>query len=418
MVKETEFYDRLGVTPETNKEDIKKAYRKLAVKFHPDKNPNNPEAVEKFKEISEAYEVLSDDNKRQMYDKYGKDGLREGGFAAHSAQDIFEQFFGGGFGSFFGGGGARGPRRTEDIVHELQVTLEDLYRGKTTKLSVTRNVICQTCTGNGTKSGVTGGKCKTCDGRGVRVIIKQIGPGMIQQMQTVCNECGGKGETIKEEDKCKDCKGKKVTKEKKILNVYVDKGMKHGQKIVFSGESDEAPGQEPGDIIFVLIEKKHEVFKRNGNDLYIEATIPLIEALGGFAFSIKHLDDRNLLIKSDKGDVITPGEVRMLANEGMPIHKRPMENGNLYIQFTIEFPKPGTLNPTQIQQLEKVLPPRRAVPKGEFEEVHLTKVNANERGAGQRANGAGGGMYGRRGDEDSDDEEHSGGGQRVQCAQQ
>jgi DnaJ family protein A protein 2 len=283
--------------------------------------------------------------------------LKEGGFGAHSAADIFEQFFGGGgFSSFFGGGGGRGPRRTEDIHHELGVTLEDLYKGKTTKLSVTRNVLCSTCTGTGTKSGASTGKCKTCEGRGIRLIIKQLGPGMIQQMQTVCNDCGGKGEVIKEEDKCKDCKGKKVNKEKKILQVYVDKGMRHGQKIVFSGESDEAPGQEPGDIIFVLIEKKHEVFKRNGNDLYMETTIPLIEALAGFSFTIKHLDDRVLLVKSDKGEIINPGDIKMIANEGMPIHKRPFEKGNLYIHFNIEFPKPGSFQPKALQDLEKSYP--------------------------------------------------------------
>jgi DnaJ family protein A protein 2 len=412
MVKETEFYERLGVTPDAKLDDIKKAYKKMAIKYHPDKNPNNPEAEHKFKEVSEAYEVLSDENKRQMYDKYGKEGLKEGGFGAHSASDIFEQFFGGGgFHSFFGGGGGRGPRRTEDIHHELGVTLEDLYKGKTTKLSVTRNVLCSTCTGSGTKSGANTGKCKTCEGRGIRLIIKQLGPGMIQQMQTVCNDCGGKGEVIKEEDKCKDCKGKKVSKEKKILQVYVDKGMRHGQKIVFSGESDEAPGQEPGDIIFVLIEKKHEVFKRNGNDLYMEATIPLVEALAGFAFTVKHLDDRTLLVKSEKGEIINPGDIKMIGNEGMPIHKRPFDKGNLYIHFNIEFPKPGFFQPKALQDLEKILPPRRPAPKvtEDMEEVSLVKVNPNEqRGSGRSR---------RTADEDEDDDE---GQQRggVQCAQQ
>jgi len=413
MVKETEYYERLGVTPETGVDDIKRAYKKMAMKFHPDKNPNNPEAAEKFKEISEAYEVLADENKRQMYDKYGKEGLREGGFSAHSAHDIFEQFFGGGFSSFFGGG-PRGPKRTEDIMHELQVTLDDLYKGKTTKLSVTRNIICQACTGAGTKSGSSAGKCKTCDGRGIRLVIKQLGPSMIQQMQTVCSDCGGKGEQIKEEDKCKECKGKKVIKEKKVLTVYVDKGMRHGQKIVFSGESDEAPGQEPGDIIFVLVEKKHEIFKRNGNDLYMDVTIPLVEALTGFTYTFKHLDDRNVVFKSEKGDVITHGEVRVIAGEGMPIHKRPYEKGNLYIQFTVEFPKPGFIKDAQAKELEKLLPPRRAVPQitKEFEEVKLEKVAEQK-----RSSNAGGG--GRRMAPSSDEEdEEEPGGQRVQCAQQ
>jgi len=413
MVKETEFYDRLGVTPDAKVDDVKKAYKKMAIKYHPDKNPNNPEAVEKFKEVSEAYEVLADENKRQMYDKYGKEGLREGGFGAHSAHDIFEQFFGGGgggFSSFFGGGGRGGPRRTEDIAHELQVSLEDLYKGKTSKLSVTRNVICSTCTGNGTKSGGSSAKCKTCDGRGIRLIIKQLGPGMIQQMQTVCGDCGGKGEVIKEEDKCKECKGKKVIKEKKVLNVYVEKGMRHGQKVVFSGESDEAPGMEPGDVIFVLVEKKHDLFKRQGNDLFMEVSIPLIEALGGFQLHIKHLDDRVLLVKSEKGEVINPGDVRMIGGEGMPIHKKPYEKGNLYITFTVEFPKHGSLQPNQLQQLEKLLPPRRQLPKVEVtEEAELTKVNLNE----QRSRGA------RRPSSDDEDDEEGGQGRGgVQCAQQ
>jgi len=408
MVKETELYERLGVAPEANGEDIKRAYKKMAIKYHPDKNPNNPEAEAKFKEISEAYEVLSNEEKRQMYDKYGKDALKEGGL--HSAHDIFEQFFGGGFSSFFGGAN-RGPRRTEDIVHELQVTLDDLYKGKQTKLSVTRNIICTTCTGTGTKSGAAVGKCKGCEGRGVRLIIKQLGPGMIQQMQTVCPECGGKGEQIKEEDKCGNCKGKKVVKDKKVLTVYVDKGMKHGQKIVFSGESDEAPGMEPGDIIFVLVEKKHDVFKRNGNDLYMETSIPLIEALAGFSFVVKHLDDRQLLVKSEKGEVITPDEVKMIPNEGMPKHKAPFEKGNLFIQFKVEFPKPGVLKEPQLQQLEKLLPARRPAPKAssEYEEVTLSKVAAQSNG-GQRRRG-------QPGSEEEEDEEGQG-GQRVQCAQQ
>jgi len=410
MVKETELYERLGVAPDANTDDIKKAYRKGAMKFHPDKNPNNPEAAEKFKEISEAYEILSDEQKRQMYDKYGKDALKEG--TGHSAHDIFEQFFGGGFSSFFGGPGRGGPRKTEDIVHELQVSLEDLYKGKTTKLSVSRNVICQSCSGNGTKSGASVGKCRTCDGRGIRLVIKQLGPGMIQQMQTVCPDCGGKGEQIKDEDKCGNCKGKKVVKDKKVLTVYVDKGMKHGQKIVFSGESDEAPGMEPGDIIFVVVEKKHDLFKRNGNDLYMEVSIPLIEALAGFNFTIKHLDDRVLLVKSEKGDVITPGEVKVISSEGMPKHKSPFEKGNLYIHFNVEFPKPGALKEQQLQQLEKILPPRKTPPKPteDMEEVILTKVSTHEKSRSE-------GRARRTGSDDEEDDDGNQ-GQRVQCAQQ
>jgi len=239
----------------------------MAIKYHPDKNPNNPEAEAKFKEISEAYEILSDEQKRQMYDKYGKDALKEGGFSAHSAHDIFEQFFGGGFSSFFGGN--RGPRKTEDIVHELQVTLDDLYKGKQTKLSVTRNIICIGCSGSGTKSGAAVGKCKTCDGRGIRLIIKQLGPGMIQQMQTVCPDCGGKGEQIKEEDKCGNCKGKKVVKDKKVLTVYVEKGMRHGQKVVFFLENRMKHLVQNLEILYLFSLKKNTIFSEEMETIYI-----------------------------------------------------------------------------------------------------------------------------------------------------
>jgi len=415
-VKETEFYERLEVSPTADVNDIKKAYKKLAIKYHPDKNPNNPAATEKFKEISEAYEVLSDEKKRAQYDKFGKDAIKEGG-GFHSAADIFASFFGGAspFSSFFGGGGRQGPRKGENIVHELQVSLEDLYKGKTSKLSVMRNVVCNKCEGSGTKPGVAPGTCKSCDGKGVKIIIKQMGP-MIQQMQTVCPDCQGKGEQIKEDDKCKNCKGKKVTKEKKILQVYVDPGMVHGQKIVFSGEADEAPGMEAGDIIFVISEKKHDVFKRSGNDLFMEYNLPLVEALAGFSFTIKHLDDRVLYIKSEKGDIVKPGDIRAIPGEGMPTHKKPFEKGSLYIQFNIEFPKPGFLTEKQIPQLEAILGPRRAPPKqvAEMEEVVLGKVSVQDQRKQKQQQQRNTPMS-----MDEDDENgHSGGGQRVQCEHQ
>jgi len=171
---------------------------------------------------------------------------------------------------------------------------------------------------------------------------------------------------------------------------------------------------EHGDIIFVLVEKKHELFKRNGNDLYIEQTIPLVEALCGFTTYVKHLDDRVLVVSQSKNDVINHGEIRMITNEGMPIHKRPYEKGNLYIQFNVEFPKPGFLKENAMKELEKLLPARRqqTKPQGETEDVVMDKVGERQRGGQQTQT--------RRGPTaDSDDEDDEGhGGQRVQCAQQ
>jgi len=243
------------------------------------------------------------------------------------------------------------------------------------------------------------------------VVIQKMGP-MIQQMRTVCQDCSGKGEIIKEDDKCKNCKGKKVVKDKKVLQVYVDPGMHHGQKIVFAGEADEAPSIEPGDIIFVVSEKKHDFFKRQGNDLFIEFTIPLVEALAGFSFTVKHLDDRVLHIKSEKGQIINPGDVRCVVGEGMPTHKSPFNKGNLYIKFNVEFPKPGFFNDKQLTQLETLLPPRRPLvkPTSDMEDVTMSNVSEKD----QKSQGARGGHRGMPTDED----EEESGGQRVQCAQQ
>jgi len=423
MPKETALYDVLGVPPAASTDEIKKAYRKKAMQTHPDKNPGNAKAAELFKEVSQAYEVLSDDKKRQTYDKFGMDGLKEGGMGGGSAQDIFEHFFGGGGSGFFGGGRERGPTKTKDMVHEIQVTLEDLYNGKTSKMAVNRNVICKQCKGSGTKSGASSGNCKKCDGKGVKVMLRQIGPGMVQQMQVVCPDCNGKGEVIKEEDKCTECKGKKVNKDKKILHVYIEKGMRHGERIYFRGDSDEEPGKEAGDIIFVLNEKKHDLFKRNGDDLLIEMDIPLIEALAGFSVTVKHLDGRQILIKSNKGDVISHNDLRMIQGEGMPILKRGLDKGNLYVKFTVKFPTPNELTDEKLRAIEEILPPRRPLPTvtEEMEQVELRTVSAEEKAQAERQQRQRQQQDHQQAYESDDEEGHHGGrggNPGVNCAQQ
>merc|ERR1719491_913008 len=251
-VDTTKLYETLGIAKSADEKEIKKAYRKLAVKHHPDKGGDEA----KFKEVSAAYEILSDPEKRVKYDKFGLEGVADEGV---------------------GGGGRRrqGPKRGEDVNHPIKVSLEDLYNGKTVKLAVNRQVI------------VGGAKqCHTCDGQGVVVELRQIALGMVQQIQRHCDECEGEGYHIKRK------------KEKKVLEVLVEKGMKHNQKITFRGMADEKPNMEAGDIIFVVQEKEHETFKRKGADLLIVKNVSLNEALTGFQWIIDHLDGRKIVVRS------------------------------------------------------------------------------------------------------------------------
>ena len=409
----TRYYDILGVSKSASSDELKKAYRKAAIKNHPDKGGD----PEKFKELAQAYEVLSDQEKREIYDQYGEDALKEGmgGGGGHNPFDIFESFFGGA--SPFGGGGssrgARRQRRGEDVVHPLKVSLEDLYNGTSKKLSLSRNVLCPKCKGKGSKTGASM-KCAGCQGSGMKVSIRQLGPGMIQQMQHVCPDCKGSGETISEKDKCTQCKGEKVTQDKKMLEVHVEKGMQHGQKITFPGEADEAPDTVTGDIVFVLQLKEHAKFKRKGDDLFVEHTLNLTEALCGFQFVITHLDGRQLLIKSAPGEIVKPGQFKAINDEGMPMYQRPFMKGKLYIHFSVDFPESGALSVEQCQALESILPPRPSsgmtdMELDECEETILQDVNMDEEMRRKQQ---------QHSHEAYEEEEEGGSGPRVQCAQQ
>ncbi|KAJ3401343.1 Type I HSP40 co-chaperone, partial [Chytriomyces hyalinus] len=233
---------------------------------------------------------------------------------------------------------------------------------------------------------------------------------MIQQMQQTCPDCNGEGEQINPKDRCTACNGKKVTNERKILEVFIDKGMKDGQKVTFTGEGDQAPGIIPGDIIIVVEEKPHDRFKRKGKDLFVDVKIDLLTALAGGSFAINHLDDRVLMVSILPGEVIKPDEIKCINGEGMPEYKRPYDKGNLYIKFEIEFPKPNWVSEDKLKLLENILPPRPALPstKGkEVEEVVLSAVDPMQQ---SRSNG----------EDDDEDEEHGHGhgGPGVQCAQQ
>ncbi|KAF9929266.1 hypothetical protein FBU30_001748 [Linnemannia zychae] len=415
MRGETKYYDILGVSPDASESEIKKAYRKLAMQYHPDKNPD---AGDKFKEISHAYETLSDPESREMYDRYGEDGPSGAGgfgFGGMSHEEMFAQMFGGGFG--FGGdghgghGGRSRPRRGEDISHNLNVTLEDLYNGKTTKLSLEKNVICGLCSGKGGKTGSIK-KCTTCDGRGVKLVVRQIGPGMMQQMQITCPTCDGEGSTMRDKDKCKKCKGNKVVNEKKMMEIFIEKGMRNGEKIPMKGEADQQPGIETGDVILVLQQKPHALFERSGADLSCKITITLVEALCGFSkILINHLDGRGIHVEQPAGKVIRPGQVMKIVGEGMPHYRRPIDKGDLYITFEIEFPQDNWATVGDMKSLETLLPGRGDTLMEPELVDHCTLVPGDMDDYGSHTHT--GNAY----DSDDSDDGHGHGGPGVQCAQ-
>ena len=236
----------------------------------------------------------------------------------------------------------------------MHVTLEDLYKGKTTKLALTRNVICVTCSGKGGKEGAVR-QCPSCSGRGVRVTLRQMGP-MIQQIQQPCDECSGTGEIINHKDKCKTCNGRKVVSEKKMLEVHIDKGMRGGQTINFRGESDQAPGVTPGDVIIVIEEKPHERFTRENNDLITTVKVPLVDALTGSGTKqvVEHLDGRKLQVAPPAG-IVKPGQKTTIPGEGMPVRKAGAvkQKGDMIVKWEVVFP--DRLTPAQKEGVRKVL---------------------------------------------------------------
>ncbi|KRX21440.1 DnaJ -like protein subfamily A member 1, partial [Trichinella nelsoni] len=353
MVKDTKFYDILEVKPGCTEAELKKAYRKLALKYHPDKNPAEGE---KFKLISQAYEVLTDPEKRRIYDEGGEEALKTGGssgFGYSSPMDIFDMFFGRSSSRH-----RSQENQCDDTIHQMPVTLEEIYNGSVRKFSVTRNVVCTKCEGRGTREGGVLNVCSTCNGSGYQVKMSYLGPGIVQQVQSVCSECRGNGEIIAPKDRCKECNAQKVIRQKKIIEVHVDKGVPDGKKIIFYGEGDQSPGMKPGNVIIIIDEQKHPIFQRK-SDVHLSMTIEILlsEALCGMSRIITTLDNRKLYIHTLPGEVIKQSDLRCIEQEGLPHYKNPTEK------------EPGSLLPEKIEKLEKLLPPKESVIVPEDAEV-------------------------------------------------
>lgn len=367
MVKETKYYDVLGVQPNATDSELKKAYRKLALKYHPDKNP---EGGEQFKLISQAYEVLSDEKKRQIYDQGGEEALQGGGGGGaefHNPFDVFDMFF--------GGGKRQQGRGVRPTVHQMKVSLEQLYNGFSKKLKVTRTVICTDCEGLGGPPGSVM-KCPDCKGRGVIIKVMQLAPGMIQQVQSPCSACKGNGEMIPPKDRCKGCQGHKKRKVEEILEVHVEKGMKDGDRIMFEGRGDEDHNVPPGDIVIILDEKEHNNFFRKDDNLVMNIDIELVESLCGFSRVIKTLDDRTLFFNVLPGEVIKHADMRVIYGEGMPHRRNPQEKGDLILQFRVAFP--DKLSVEARRTLSEILPGKSECLIGDDDEVfELAEIAVN-----------------------------------------
>ncbi|KAF1319035.1 Chaperone dnaj, partial [Globisporangium splendens] len=329
-----DYYEVLGVTRDASTAEIKRAFRKLSLKHHPDKNPGDEDAQKKFAEVASAYDVLSDEEKKAKYDRYGEEGLNAngGGGGSHDPFDIFSQFF--------GGGGRRQQREQEpsrgpDIVMPLRVSLADLYNGKVLQFSIRRETICHHCHGHGAAHEHDIHVCSECGGHGVKMTTRRVGPGFIQQFQTTCEKCHGKGKVAS--STCPVCGGRKVEMTDLNFDVDLEKGTADGSEIEFENYADEVPGQTAGHLRLQVQTIPHPVFTRDGDDLWMDLTITLKESLVGFRKLVTHLDGRQVEIA--RSEVTPPRFVTTLVREGMPKMHFPSEKGALHVKFHVDFPE-------------------------------------------------------------------------------
>ncbi|MCQ2817991.1 MAG: DnaJ domain-containing protein [archaeon] len=402
-VDNSKYYEILGVSKTASYEEIRKAYRKLAKTKHPDKGGSEQE----FQELQQAYEVLSDENKRKIYDKYGEEGIKEGRGDGPEGMDLNDLFFG-------GGARRRGKRRTKSVLQNFDVTLEDIYLGKEKIFEISHYRICKNCKGSGSKNPDANTKCPGCDGRGYKVVIQRLPMGMIQT-QRQCDECNGEGTVIKDKDRCPNCKGNKVVKESKMIKIMLDKGAPDGKRYTFKGEADEMPDYEPGDVVVEINIKKHNKFIRKGADLLYKADITLLEALTGFEMVITHLDGREILVKTKPGQIIRPGILKTVEDCGMPFFEAPNRFGNLFIDFNIIFP--DAIDENQTKELKAILGPGKMdveIDKSIKESYTMSEFKESE----QNTNAAGGTGRRRGAQYEEDDDEDSGRPRGARCEAQ
>ncbi len=334
---ERDYYEVLGVGREAKADEIKRAYRRLALKYHPDRNPGDAEAEKKFKEAAEAYEVLSDEEKRRRYDQFGREGLR-GTYAPHEYSDassIFSAFsdvFGDSlFGDLFGVGGMGhgGPRHGANLRCEIPITLEEAASGVSKTISLRRHEACKTCKGSGAKPGTTATTCPTC--RGVGQVQRSQG---FFTMRSTCPQCGGRGQIIT--DPCKDCQGSGRVLEKREITIKIPAGVDDGSQMRLHGEGEVGENGAPhGDLYCLIRTKPHALFERHGDDLLIQVPVTYTQAVLGAEIEVPTIDGKSR-VKVPSGT--QSGQILRLKGVGMP-RLHGYGRGNQLVQVFVETPK-------------------------------------------------------------------------------
>jgi len=349
-----DFYEILGVTKSASDDEIKKAYRKLAIKFHPDKNPDDKAAEEKFKEAAEAYEILSNPEKRQRYNQYGHAGVggASGGGGGNygggmNMDDIFSQFGdifgGGGFGGGRSSGGGRRVVRGSNLRVKVKLNLQEIAKGVEKKLKVNKFVNCGTCKGSGAKNG-TFDTCKLCNGSGVQVRTQQTFLGAMQT-QTTCSGCNGEGKTVK--DKCNTCHGDGIIRAEEVISINIPAGVAEGMQLSVGGKGNAAPrGGINGDLLVLIEEEEHPELKRDGSNLFYDSYVNFADAALGTSIEIPTVDAK-VKIKIEPGT--QSGKVLRLKGKGLP-DVNSYGTGDLLVNINVWTPQ--SLTPEEKKALE------------------------------------------------------------------
>lgn len=330
------LYNTLNIEKESSPEEIRKQYKLLANKYHPDNKSDGDN--EKFKEINHAYEVLSDPEKRKVYDLYGEDKLNNDKYSYHEEESKDS---------------IRKVKKCKDKTHFIHISLEQVLNGDSIEFEYTKKTICMECQGTGSDNPAARRKCGGCQGKGEKIILQRMGIMIIQNI-VECEECEGIG-WEKNEYICEVCNGEKVNYQSNKINIKIEKGCPEGYRYVFSGQGDQAPKAINGDLIVEVFIKKHDLYIREGGDLWISIDLTLLEALLGYKRYIPILgSNEKLKIESELNT--QHGEIKTILNYGLPLYKNPLRKGNLHIKFNVILPI--NLSKEMVSKVESVLSER------------------------------------------------------------